>query len=157
MSPSHMRDVSARPPRSWTGAFSFGTRPVPWNFGAGVSTYPQDIYVAGSGGYVGPIPAPLPPPPPGPPPGSWGPMPPLILQPDPLGWVTMPPDATNQGVSGPLIRLNSASIVPGGTPPGPLAIVKTRFLAAGPVCRRRRAVSRNAVLYRGTEASNPFP
>src|SRR5215470_2403057 len=43
----------------------------------------------------------------------------LRLQPDPLGWVTVPPDATNQGFSGPLIRFNSASIVPGGTPPGP--------------------------------------
>jgi len=100
-------------------AVKVGTRPVPWNFGSGVANFPQDIYVAGSGGYVGPMPAPFPPPPPGPPPGSWGSMPPLILQPDPLGWVTMPPDATNQGFSGPLIRLNSASIVPGGTPPGP--------------------------------------
>jgi len=98
-------------------AVKVGTRPVPWNFGGGVSTFPQDVYVAGSGGYVGPMPAPPPPPPAGPPPGTWGPMPPLILQPDPLGWVTMPPDATNQGFSGPLLRLHSAAIAPGGTPP----------------------------------------
>lgn len=102
-------------------AVKVGTRPVPWNFGGGVSNFPQDIYVAGSGGYVGPLPAPFPLPPPGPPPGSWGPMPPLILQPDPQGWVTMPPDATNQGFSGPLIRLISASIAPGGNPPAPAA------------------------------------
>ena len=98
-------------------AVKVGTRPVPWNFGGGVSTFPQDVYVAGSGGYVGPMPAPFPPPPAGPPPGSWGSMPPLILQPDALGWVTMPPDATNQGFSGPLLRLHSEAIAPGGTPP----------------------------------------
>lgn len=100
-------------------AVKVGTRPVPWNFGAGVNTYPQDVYVAGSGGYVGPMPAPLPPPPPGSPPGSWGSMPALILQPDSLGWVTMPPDATNQGFSGALLRLNSTSLAPGGVAPGP--------------------------------------
>ena len=98
-------------------AVKVGTRPVMWNFGGGPGTFPQDVYVAGSGGYVGPMPAPFPLPPPGPPPGSWGPMPPLILQPDAEGWVTMPPDATNQGFSGPLLRLHSASISPGGTPP----------------------------------------
>jgi hypothetical protein len=99
-------------------AVKVGTRPVTWNFGSGVSTFPQDIYVAGSGGYLGPMPAPFPPPPPGPPPGTWGPMPPLILQPDPQGWVTIPPDATNQGLSGPLLRLNSGSLAPGGGAPG---------------------------------------
>src|SRR5262249_3301758 len=35
------------------------------------------------------------------------------------GLGTRPPDATNQGFSGPLLRFNSTSIVPGGTPPGP--------------------------------------
>ncbi len=98
-------------------AVKVGTRPVTWNFGGGVGVFPQDVYVAGSGGYVGPMPAPFPPPPPGPPPGSWGSMPALILQPDAQGWVTMPPDATNQGFSGPLLRLHSASISSGGTPP----------------------------------------
>jgi hypothetical protein len=99
-------------------AVKVGTRPVVWNFGSGPGTYPQDIYVAGSGGYVGAMPAPPPAPPPGPPPGSWGPMPPLVLQPDLQGWVTMPPDATNQGFSGPLLRLNSAALAPGGAAPG---------------------------------------
>lgn len=95
-------------------AVKVGTRPVPWNFGFGIQTYPQDIYVAGAGGYMGPMPAPMPAAPPGPPPGTWGPMPPLVLQPDAQGWVTMPPDATNQGFSGPLLRLNSAALAPGG-------------------------------------------
>jgi hypothetical protein len=99
-------------------AVKAGTRPVPWNFGAGINTYPQDIWIAGSGGYTGPMPAPLPPGPPGSPPGSWGSMPPLILQPDSQGWVTMPPDATNQGFSGPLLRLLSNSLAPGGAAPG---------------------------------------
>ena len=44
-------------------------------------------------------------------------VPPLILQPDALGWVTMAPDATNQGFSGPLLRLHSEAISPGGIPP----------------------------------------
>lgn len=114
---------SAATPSPVTGAgmvdaVKVGTRPVPWNFGSGVSTYPQDIYVAGSVGYAGPMPAPLPPPPPGPPPGSWGPMPALVLQPDAQGWVTMPPDATNQGFSGPLLRLISGALAPGGVAPG---------------------------------------
>lgn len=112
---------SAATPAPITGgqvvATVVGTRPVPWNFGFGVTTQAQEIVVAGAGGYLGPLPAPFPTPPPGPPPGSWGAMPPLILQPDAQGWVTMPPDATNQGFSGPLIRLNSAALAPGGTPP----------------------------------------
>jgi len=95
-------------------ALKVGTRPIPWNFGAGVGIYPQDIYVAGSGGYVGPMPAPLPTPPVGPP---WT-MPALVLQPDAQGWVTMPPDATNQGFSGPLLRVNSNALAPGGAAPG---------------------------------------
>lgn len=93
-------------------AVKVGTRPVQWNFGSGVNTYPQDIYVARPSGYVGSMPAPPPLAPPGPPPGSWGSMPPLILQPDPQGWMIMPPDATNQGFSGPLLRLISSSIAP---------------------------------------------
>ena len=113
---------SAAAPTPVTGAamvdaVKVGTRPVPWNFGLGVQIYAQDIAVAGSGGYVGSMPAPFPPAPLGPPPGSWGSMPPLILQPDPFGWVTMPPDATNQGFSGPLLLLNSTAVAPGGTPP----------------------------------------
>jgi hypothetical protein len=116
------RPAGAGAPSPITGAavdaVKVGTRPVLWNFGSGPGTYPQDIYVAGSGGYVGPMPAPPPPPPAGPPPGSWGPMPALILNPDAQGWVVMPPDATNQGFSGPLLRLNSTSIAPGGLPPG---------------------------------------
>lgn len=98
-----------------------GTRPVPWNYGSGVATYPQDIWVVPTGGYAGAMPAPLPPAPAGPPPGTWGAMPPLMLQPDADGWVTMPPDATNQGFSGPLLRVNSAALVPGGAPPSPAA------------------------------------
>ena len=114
---------SAAAPTPITGAgmvdaVKVGTRPVSWNFGSGVGIYPQDIYVAGAGGYAGPLPAPFPAPPPGPPPGTWGSMPPLILQPDGLGWVAMPPDATNQGFSGPLLRLNSSALAPGGDPPG---------------------------------------
>jgi hypothetical protein len=114
---------SAAAPTPITGAgmvdaTKVGTRPVSWNFGSGVSIYPQDIYVAGSGGYVGPMPAPAPAAPPGPPPGSWGSMPALILQPDAQGWVTMPPDATNQGFSGPLLRLNSSALAAGGSAPG---------------------------------------
>ena len=96
-----------------------GTRPVTWNFGSGIGTFPQDIWVTPSGGYTGPMPAPFPSAPPGPPPGSWGSMPPLMLQPDAAGWVTMPPDATNQGFSGPLLRFNSNSLVPGGVSPSP--------------------------------------
>ena len=38
-------------------AVKVGTRPVTWNFGGGIGTFPQDVYVAGSGGYVGPMPA----------------------------------------------------------------------------------------------------
>lgn len=98
-----------------------GTRPVPWNYGSGVSLHPQDVWVVPSGGYVGPMPAPMPAAPPGPPPGSWGAMPPLRLEPDPDGWVMMPPDATNLGFSGPLLRMNSAALSPGGAPPAPTA------------------------------------
>jgi len=99
-------------------AVKVGTRPVSWNFGAGVNVYPQDIYVAGAGGNVGPAIVPPPAAPPGPPLGSWGSMPPLILQPDAAGWIYMPPDATNQGFSGPLLRLNSNALAPGGQAPG---------------------------------------
>lgn len=99
-------------------AIKVATRPVTWNFGAGQQLYPQDIFVAGSGGISGNAPMPPPTPPPGPPPGSWGSMPPLILQPDGDGWVTMPPDATNQGFSGPLILVDSNSFGPGGAAPG---------------------------------------
>src|SRR5213594_4370164 len=53
-------------------------------------------------------------------------MPPLILQPDALGWVTMPPDGTNQGFSGPLLRLHSVAISPGGTPPTALPYLSPR-------------------------------
>ena len=94
-----------------------GTRPVTWHYGlpGDPGTHPQDIWIVPSGGYTGPMPAPFPAAPPGPPPGSWGPMPPLLLQPDADGWVTMPPDATNQGFSGPLLRVNTNALVPGGT------------------------------------------
>lgn len=98
-----------------------GSRPVAWNFGSGLATYAQEIWVVPSGGYLGPLPAPFPPAPPGPPAGSWGAMPPLLLQPDADGWVAMPPDATNQGFSGTLLRINSAALVPGGVPPAPNA------------------------------------
>jgi hypothetical protein len=101
-------------------AIKVGSRPVLWDFGIGLRQYAQDIVVAGSGGYTGPMPAPPPAAPfPLPPPGtSWGSMPPLILQPDTDGWVTMPPDATNQGFSGPLLDLDSRVLAPGGVAPG---------------------------------------
>lgn len=98
-------------------ALKVGTRPVTWNFGSGVGTYPQDIWVVPTGGYSGALPAPFPTPPAGPPPGSWGAMPPLLLEPTSEGWVTMPPDATNQGFSGPLMQLSSAALAPSGAAP----------------------------------------
>jgi hypothetical protein len=99
-------------------AIKVGSRPVLWDFGSGPALHAQDIVVAGSGGYTGPMPAPLPTHPPVPPGTSWGPIPYLILQPDADGWITMPPDATNQGFSGPLLWLVSSAIAPGGAAPG---------------------------------------
>ena len=111
---------SAAAPTPITGgavlAMPVGSRPVPWSFTGTVQTYAQDIIVAPSGGYTGPLPAPLPTPSPVPA-GPWGPIPPLVLSPDADGWVTMPPDATNQGFSGPLLLFASSAVVPGGAPP----------------------------------------
>ncbi len=114
------RAGSSGPVRWLTGpdavaAVKVGTRPVLWNFGEGVDIYPQDIVVSGSEGYRGSMPAPLPPAPARLPPGkSWGPMPPLVLEPDAQGWVTMPPDVTNQGFSGPLLRIDSSALSAAG-------------------------------------------
>jgi hypothetical protein len=92
-----------------------GSRPILWNVGgpAPVLTA-QDITVASTGAT-----APGPTPPPALPNNvNWGPIPQVVLVPDADGWVTMDPQATNQGFSGPLIRFNSESVVPGGPAAG---------------------------------------
>lgn len=94
-------------------AVKVGTRPVLWNFGEGVDIYPQDILVAGCHGYRGAGPAPLPSAPSRVSSDvSWGPMPPLVLEPDAQGWICVPPDVTNQGFSGPLLRIDSCALSP---------------------------------------------
>jgi len=96
---------------SRVSAVVVGTRPVQWDFGAGpVETF-QSIVVAPSGGMTTPPP---PPPPPGPPFTNWGPVPPAVIIPDPDGWVIVDPTATNEALSGPLLRFLSATAVPGG-------------------------------------------
>ena len=100
-------------------AVKVGTRPIVWNV-SGTPTpivTAQDIWVAPSGATPGtvapPTPAPI-----APLNSPWGPIPPAIMVPDADGWVPIDPSATNGGFSGPLLRLNSNSIVPGGPAPG---------------------------------------
>lgn len=96
-------------------AVKVGTRPIVWNV-SGTPTpvvTAQDIYVAPFGATP-----PGPTPPPALPPNvPWGPIPPVVLVPDAQGWVTIDPAATNGGFSGPLIRFDSTTVVPGGAAP----------------------------------------
>ena len=109
-------------------AVKVGTRPITWN----VSGTPapivtaQDIYVAPFGAPPGTV-APPTPAPALPPNVAWGPIPPAVMVPDADGWVPIDPSATNGGFSGPLLRLDSNSIVPGGLAPGnpPLGVPGT--------------------------------
>ena len=100
-------------------AVKVGTRPIVWNVSgtpAPVVTA-QDIYVAPSGAPPGQV-APATPAPALPPNVAWGPIPAAIMVPDADGWVPIDPAATNGGFSGPLLRLDSNSVVPGGAAPG---------------------------------------
>ncbi len=100
-------------------AVKVGTRPIVWN----VSGTPapivtaQDIYVAPFGAPPGTV-APPTPAPALPPNVAWGPIPAAIMVPDAQGWVPVDPSATNGGVSGPLLRLDSNTVVAGGLAPG---------------------------------------
>jgi hypothetical protein len=86
-----------------------GTRPVQWNFGAGLVETFQSIVVAPTGGGVNPPPLPVPPTT-----APWTPVPPAIITPDPNGWVIVDPLVTNGALSGPLMQFISATAVPGG-------------------------------------------
>jgi hypothetical protein len=100
-------------------AVKVGTRPIVWNVSgtpAPVVTA-QDIYVAPFGAPPGTV-APPTPAPALPPSVPWGPIPPAIMVPDAQGWVPVDPSATNGGFSGPLLRLDSNTVVPGGAAPG---------------------------------------
>lgn len=100
-------------------AVKVGTRPIVWNVSgtpAPVVTA-QDIYVAPFGAPPGTV-APPTPAPALPPNVPWGPIPPAIMVPDAQGWVPVDPSATNGGFSGPLLRLDSNTVVPGGAAPG---------------------------------------
>lgn len=100
-------------------AVKVGTRPIVWNVSgtpAPVVTA-QDIYVAPFGATPGTV-APPTPAPALPPNVAWGPIPPAVMVPDAQGWVPIDPSATNGGFSGPLLRLDSATVVPGGVAPG---------------------------------------
>lgn len=100
-------------------AVKVGTRPIVWN----VSGTPapivtaQDIYVAPFGAPPGTV-APPTPAPALPPNVPWGPIPAAVMVPDAQGWVPVDPSATNGGFSGPLLRLDSNTVLPGGAAPG---------------------------------------
>lgn len=50
--------------------------------------------------------------------GGVGPVPDHIIVPDPDGWIAIDQDALDGGFYGPLVRLQTAKIVPGGVAPG---------------------------------------
>jgi hypothetical protein len=66
----------------------------------------QDIVVAGSGATP-----PLAP-------GGSGPVPTHVIEPDANGWIAVDQDALDGGFYGPLVRLDSTHLVPGGAAPG---------------------------------------
>ncbi len=99
-------------------ALKVGTRPIMWNIGGPApEVTAQDIYVAPFGATPGTV-APPTPAPALPPNVNWGPIPPAFMVPDADGWVPIDPSATNGGFSGPLLWLDSNSVVPGGPAPG---------------------------------------
>lgn len=85
-----------------------GSKLIQWdvNSDSVMETTFQDIIVAGSGAT------------PSLSPGGSGPLPAHVIVPDTEGWIAVDPDALDGGFYGPLIRLNSAKIVPGGAAPG---------------------------------------
>jgi hypothetical protein len=99
-------------------AVKVGTRPIVWNVGGepAPGVHAQDIYVAPFGAPPGTV-APVTPPPGLPNNVDWGPIPAAVMVPDANGWVPIDPAATNGGFSGPLLRLDSTTVVPGGVAP----------------------------------------
>jgi len=129
-----------------------GTRPIVWNVSgtpAPVVTA-QDIYVAPFGAPPGTV-APPTPAPALPPNVPWGPIPPAVMVPDADGWVPIDPSATNGGFSGPLLRLDSTSIVPGGLAPGNGA----GNAVAAPASGRKVRIAFQAEPVSGATASTP--
>jgi hypothetical protein len=87
-----------------------GARLILWNTTGSMAWTFQTVQIQGSG--ATPDPTPLPPGP-----GPWGPPPTHIIVPDSNGWIKVDQNGLDSGFYGPLLRLKTDSIVPGGTPP----------------------------------------